>query len=323
MEYLAFIGIPALIVALFGASVAYKNYRRKSGVHARCGFVTQNSDQCSDAFISQVIIENTKDRAIAIYGIYLRFGANLYLVIERFEDQPLILKPYEIYKKDYGPLEFYRGGGMRFDLNNLLNDLKTPKNIVLSTNDGKFVAKDYVHHWQPENDYFKNNSTGIFHPTRTQFRGKDIGENIKYVIEFLDDPKNPEIVLVQPDDYRFKKFPYFTQEALASADTVRQFIQDGMDTGTLYKVDFKVYDADRFRTRFNGVDKQIPKKVRAADALRYHTIGRFRTYLSDLRRERSNKKAMAEQLREIERREALEEEQSEDAGEFSSRSSRS
>jgi hypothetical protein len=88
-------------------------------------------------FVSEVILENVKDRAVPIFGIYPRLGYSYYLEVEDFEDGPLLLRPYETYRKGFGPIEFYGINDNKIDLNDLLSNQRIKKSLFLSISDGK------------------------------------------------------------------------------------------------------------------------------------------------------------------------------------------
>lgn len=59
--------------------IAWRNYRRKAGVLIRGNYAIMEMFACKDLFVSTIILENQKDRAITIFGIYLRIGFNYYI----------------------------------------------------------------------------------------------------------------------------------------------------------------------------------------------------------------------------------------------------
>ena len=108
-----------------------------NGAYLRGAFTPCQSRDCSDMFVSEVILENVKDRAVPIFGIYLRLGYSYYLEVEDFEDGPLLLRPYETYRKGFGPIEFYGINDNKIDLNDLLSNQRIKKSLFLSISDGK------------------------------------------------------------------------------------------------------------------------------------------------------------------------------------------
>ncbi|MBI2430125.1 MAG: hypothetical protein HYV29_15260, partial [Ignavibacteriales bacterium] len=121
----------SISISILAIAVASLTYRRKAGVRIYGNYVSASSRDCNDKYISSITLENLKDRAITIFTIYLRIGYNYYIIIENFEDSPLILKPFETYQKNYGPIQFYGINSNRINLDSLLEDAKIKKRIIL------------------------------------------------------------------------------------------------------------------------------------------------------------------------------------------------
>ena len=51
-----------------------------------------SSVDCDDPYLSSLVIENLKDRAITIFEIYLKVGSNCYIQVEDFGSKPLVLR---------------------------------------------------------------------------------------------------------------------------------------------------------------------------------------------------------------------------------------
>ena len=90
-----------------GLYFASKAYWLKWGIRLRGTFSISSSMACDDDYVSSVVLENVKDRAVTIFAIYLQIGPNIYIVIEEFGDKPLILKGFETFQNNYEPIEFY------------------------------------------------------------------------------------------------------------------------------------------------------------------------------------------------------------------------
>ena len=121
------ISIPSLIaiaISSFALLVAISDYRRKAGIQIQGSWAVTSSISCDDDYISNLVIENQKDRAITIFSIYLKIGHNYYVQLEDFEDKPLVLKAYESYHKDFDPLVFYEVSMTRVKIDELLKDKK-------------------------------------------------------------------------------------------------------------------------------------------------------------------------------------------------------
>lgn len=243
--------IAAICISTVALLVAIKNYRRKAGIFVRGSFAISSSRDCDDRYVSDVLIENLKDRAVTVFSIYLRVGHNFYIHIEDFEKSPLVLKAYETFQKRYGPIQFYGLNSNRVDLNSLLGDHKIRKKLILSTSDGKYVVPSSLRHWNPVGEFFKNHLTATLRPVRLTHKGKDIGGNIKYIIEFIPHEGEPEVVPIHPRDYELKIFRTFslTRDALQSATALEEYLRTKSEEGVLKCNSFKVHDIDAWRSR--------------------------------------------------------------------------
>lgn len=87
--------IAALLLSTSAFTVAVLNYRRKAGTLVRGSFSVASSVYCDDPYVSSLVIENLKDRAVTIFEIYLKVGSNCYIQVENFDSKPLVLRAYE------------------------------------------------------------------------------------------------------------------------------------------------------------------------------------------------------------------------------------
>src|SRR5258705_5750679 len=136
--------VAAVAISSLALLVATMNYRRKAGVFVRGIYSITSSRDCNDQYVSSVTLENLKDRAITVFCIYLRVGYSYYVEVENFEDKPLVLRPYETYQKEYGPIQFYGVNTNCIRLNEILQNTRVRKRLVLSTSDGKYVVPSSI-----------------------------------------------------------------------------------------------------------------------------------------------------------------------------------
>lgn len=282
--------ILGLVVAFIGLIFAIRNYLRKSGRKMRGNFQTASSIESNDQYISTITIENMKDRGVTIYAIYLRIGHNHFIELENFGDKPLVLKAYETYHKEFGPIQFYGFNMRRFRLNELLLDRRAKKRLVLSTGDGKYTVPKPIKKWNPASDFFRNNSTAIIRPTVLMFKDHYVGENIKYILEFVSDNKQEELVLLQPDEFRFNRFKNFrlTKESLETKENLELFLQDQKDLGKLSCSKFFVHDTTEWRKR---TGEYFTEEINAEYVgwFAYHVTARLATWLSDRQMAKHNR----------------------------------
>lgn len=289
--------IIALCISVLALFVATKNYRRKSGILVRGAFSLASSRDCNDDYVSSITLENLKDRTVTVFAIYLRVGHNYYVEVENFEGRPLLLKPFETYQQKYGPIQFYGINTNRINLNSLLKSTKVKKRLVLSTADGKYVVPFRINMWNPISDFFQNHLTAVIHPISTTYKEKYLGENIKYVIEFIAENDNSEVVLVHPEDYRLKKFKNFnlTQESLESSSSLTSYLEEQREAGTLLCKKFIVHDLDAWRARTAEFFTGRTFEAEYYGPFKYYLAGRLLTLHSDWKLKRENAKRRLKQ----------------------------
>jgi len=100
MGWQPFVNLLAFVLPLVAVAVQFPrwrsalwDYRRKSSTLIRGMFSVSSGVYSDDHWISSVTLENLKDRSVTIFGVYLQFGYNLYLDIDEFDQEPLILRP--------------------------------------------------------------------------------------------------------------------------------------------------------------------------------------------------------------------------------------
>ena len=118
-----------IFIALVALFFTVKTYNFKKGQAIRGSFTTSSSIYCDYKYVSTIELENCKDKSIAIYKIYLRFGLDVYIELETFEEKPLILNPFEVYKANYDPVNCYLVNLRKVDWTHLLDVVgkKKPK----------------------------------------------------------------------------------------------------------------------------------------------------------------------------------------------------
>lgn len=280
----------ALALSCVALLIAYLNFRRKSSLSLRASYSwTQSSVDADDQHISSLVVENLKDRAVTIFAIYLRVGHNFYIEIEDFEDKPLVLRAFETWHKEYGPIEFYGINGRRIAMNSLFDDKRARKRIVLSTSDGKYVVTRVPKHWTPVHDFFRNHMTAVVRPVSSTYKGKAIGGTVPYVVEVVSSEGTSEIIAIHKDDFRSQRFKNFrlTKEALESAEALRAFLQEQVDAGTLVCRSFEVADIAAWRAKERDY-KGEPIEAKYAGFITYTVLGRVFTIRKDRKLAREN-----------------------------------
>jgi hypothetical protein len=277
-------------ISFLALMVAVRNFRRKSGIYIRGGYGIGSSVACRDSYLTNVILENIKDRAVTIYAIYLRVGHNYYLEVENHEDKPLVLRPYETYKKDFGPIEFYSVNSDKIDMNTILKNPKVKKQLVLSTSEGKYKVPSKLRRWTPINDFFKNHMTAIVRTVSSTYKQTGIGGNAKYVLEIKGDNNNEEIIPIYPIDFEIKKFNDFnlSKQSLESKENLVQFLDEQINLGKLVCQKFVVHDLQAWRERAHEFYKGELIEAQYYNWFQYRVLGKIGTKYSTWKLKREN-----------------------------------
>lgn len=244
--------IPGLIIAIFAAILAVKNYRRKSGLQIRGNFQIASDMECSDKYVSQITIENIKDRAVTVFAIYLRVGHRYFIELENFENKPMILKAYETYHKVFGPIQFYGSDWKRLNLNKILSDQKIKKRLILATGDGKYTIPKPIKIWNPVILYFQNLMTAIIEPKTLMLKDKYIGSNVKFIVTVELEEGNEEVLLLAKNEYLYDNFKGFrlTPEALENQSTLNEFLQRQIEAGNIQSKNITVIETTEWTSRY-------------------------------------------------------------------------
>lgn len=271
----------AVSISLIALLIAIGTYRRKSGIFLRGSFSVGSSTSCEDKYITHIILENMKDRAVTIFDIYLKVGYSIYIHLESFEDAPLILKPFESLRKSYGPIEFYGFNMRRVGINELFDNRRVRKRLVLSTSDGKYRVDRHIKRWNPVAEFFDNHSTAILRPIPSVFGETHLGGNVSFVLEVFHENGKAETIPLRKSDHRLKIFRNFnlTEESLSNKESLELYLLEQQIAGTLKCRDFKVHDLANWRVE---LDRDYNKAVAITrdSFFRYHVLGRIYTLWS-------------------------------------------
>ena len=270
--------------------IAFLNYRRKSSVSIRGGFSLSSSVDCDERYVSSVILENMKDRAVTIYGIYISAGDNYLIEIDEFEDAPLILRPFETLRRTYGPIEFYGFNLRRVNMSPILERKDIRQRLVLSTSEGRHVVRRYSRRWIPILEHFRNHAFAVVKPVRFTYKEKHIGGNVRYVVDAVLSNDEREVILLRPDDHQYQRFRSFrlTPESLSSAEALREYLTARQAEGTLVCKAIQVFDVKEWRERVREDYRAPPVDAEYVGFFTYHVLCRILTMRRDRRQRREN-----------------------------------
>jgi hypothetical protein len=251
----------------------------------------RTSIACDDPYIGSITLENQKDRSVTIFKVFLKLGHNYFIEIDDFKQEPLILKPFEVFHKDYDPIDLYTVNTNKIEIAYLLKEKRIKRQIVLSTSEGRYNVKAFINHWDPVTTFFKNHMTGIVRPMRSTFKGKSYGINAKYVLDLKYEKGVEEVVAIYPRDFEIKKFRNFqlTKESLESKDALEEFLLKQFDEGVLNCVDFTVYDMETWLSQIYEQENKEPLKALSYNWFIYYIIGPILTKFDDFQLWKKNK----------------------------------
>lgn len=286
------ISLAALTISIIALVYTVRMHLLKSGSSVRGSFgMCTSSVSCEDQYVTSVTLENLKDRAIVIFKIYLKIGHNYFLEIDDFDNEPLILKPFEVFKKEYDPIDLYSINMNRIDLSDLFNNKKIKKRIVLSTSDGQYVVNSWIKRWDPVYDFFKNHLTAVIHPRRATYKGKSYGINAKYIVDIKTENGKEEVIPIYPRDHEIKKFRNFrlTKDSMESKDTLEEYLYEQVGLGVLNCTDISVHDMNTwFNETYETENKEIIKATYYGWFM-YKIVGPIITKYSDYQLRKKNR----------------------------------
>lgn len=251
-----------------------------------------SSIECEDDYISSVVLENLRDRAVTLFAIYLKFGHNFYLEIEDFRESPMILGAFQTFQKEYDPLEFYSVGTKRIRIDRLFKDKKVKKRLVLSTSDGKYTVRRPIPIWDPVHEFFQNYMTGILRPIRSTFKGKAYGSNTMYLVELGLADGTSQVLPIYPRDHEGRRFRRFrlTPESLESKEALDTFLNNEREEGNLPVESVTVHDLRSLREERFESDFKETIAIEPAGFLHFYVIGRIHTRITNWKTWRRNKR---------------------------------
>ena len=244
-----YIALASFAIAALALVFSIRGDRRKSGIEIRADFSVASSVQSAERWVSQVRLENLKDRPLSVYKIYLEVGHGLHIEVEDFTEHPLSLDAYSVYQQKYDPVEFYSHGMSR--VTGFLGDKKSRQRIVLTTSQGRYYPRRGTKTFDDPflDTILRNITTGVVHPERLTHKGRSYGSEAKFVVTFSNADGTEEVVPIYPRDYEIRKFRNFklTREAIESQQSLEEFLQEQVAAGNLSYLSLSVVDLHAVR----------------------------------------------------------------------------
>ena len=285
-----YIAIASAVLAILALIYSVRSDQRKTGVEIRCTFPVTSSYQSAEQWVSEVRLENLKDRTVAIYKIYLQVGRGVYILVEDLSDNPLVLDAYSVCHRRYDPVEFYSRGMER--LTDVFENKKFRRRIVLTTSQGRHYPK-----WNkrakddPFLDVLFGRPSLIAWPRRLSHKDRCYGSRAKYLVTYTRADGETEEVPIYPDYINFSPFSELnlTKESVRTKQTLELFLQQHVAEGAISLENIKVLDLDRRRQEvYKDYKESIP--VPALNWFSYNIVARGGMLWESWRMERTNRR---------------------------------
>jgi hypothetical protein len=293
------IAVLAFAVSLVALWFALQAFLLKAGQRIRGSFDLTSTVDCDDTFVSSVTLENLKDRAVVVFGIYLQISNGYFLELEDLGSSPLVLQPFEVVHRDYEPIDHYSVGVNRIDINRLLTSRGIRRRLVLATPNGPYGVREPVRQWDPVGLFFGNHLTAILRPRRARFEGRAYGTNVRYLVRLRMSGGAEKVVPLRERDYEIMVFRKFAipREALASSTALEEFLLARAVEGGLRCEDLTVHDLQDMRAEAFD-DGEVRKKIVAVPRswATYYLQGRLYTWWSNYKMHRANRRHHAARL---------------------------
>ncbi len=243
------LAVASFVIALFVLVYSIRSDQRKAGIDIRCQYAISSSISSKEDWLSEITLENTKDRSAVIYKVYFEIGYGLYIEIEDYSDSPLVLDAYGVFQRQYDPVEFYAFGLSR--VTGVLGHRGVRRRIMLITSQGRHYPKSNL---RESNDpilesILKNYATSVVQPMRGIYKGRCYGSEAKYAITFTNEDGEEEVVPVYTGDHDLRKFRCFqlTPESIESKQALEDFLNAQISEGILSCQRIEVFDLESSR----------------------------------------------------------------------------
>ena len=264
-----------LIISIIVLVLTYKTWKLKSGISVLGWYGITSSIESNTPYVSEIKLQNTKDKELAISNIYIHFGENVYIDMlekdSRFDKYDIVIPPFGSAVLTFGPVYLYSNGTKKADVNELLH--RRNGKIVLSTNEGKIECGDFKRGWDPIADWFKNYGTDVIRVNRyykdgSVYAGGDepakvydftsFGDRTLYIVTLgLKNGHKVEYPIYRFGDQQVIKFDSIglTKEALSSKGNLKAFINKQKGKG---KIEFEtLYDIVDVQDRIKQCTKDF------------------------------------------------------------------
>ncbi|OOG18304.1 hypothetical protein BWD42_13690 [Sphingobacterium sp. CZ-UAM] len=290
------IAVVALIISIIALYYTVTTFHLKRGQFLRYTFSRTSTVESQDCYISNITIENLKDKSSVIFQIYLQIGHNILMELDNFEGNPLVLDPYSIYSKSYDPIIYYDCGVREVKLNSILesNKLRDRMRIVLATSEGKVYPKSNRKLWSATSQFFDNFYLAIIRPIRLNYKGKSYGSNVKYLVDLEFRNGENYVVPIMNTKTQLYNFKDLNIGDCLNMNTkeVRNFFNEQrkkkvLDWKKIIVIDFESEIKKSKELLHGDQEKIVPLSF-----FQYFILGRIYTLLDKFKENRQNRKLL-------------------------------
>ncbi|MEE4183745.1 hypothetical protein [Pseudomonas viridiflava] len=173
----------SLAIALIVLFYAAYQFILKRGSRFYGAFSISSSLWSNQRYVGQVILENTKDKAVAISTIYLRIGKNIYVELIDYSDSPKIIAPFETIKFNFREgVSGYISSTYKVNLDSMLANKKARKALIIATAQGLTKVKQYKTIWNIYIESLKNHFIVAVHPVKKYHNGEYYSDALQFII---------------------------------------------------------------------------------------------------------------------------------------------
>jgi len=223
----------SLIISLILLVYSVYQYFLKSGDKFCGAFAVSSSVWSKQSYISEIILENSKDKVSVIGCIYLRVGSNIYLELVDYAESPRIVGPFETVKIVLREgVSGYISSSYKVNIGEMLRDRKIKKTLLIATPKGIFKVKKYKRIWNVYVESLRNNFIIPVRPVRKYHNGSEFSDALQYVVEGSDGDKPVETLLYRECSHEVGGLTIRTDDFATAAD-LEMFLIENLGTRNL------------------------------------------------------------------------------------------
>lgn len=241
----AFSSTLSLVISTIAAYVAFKAFRRKTGAEVRGYFQVTSSIYSEQMYVSQIILENVKDRPVNIFAIYLWLSHNYRVTLETFdEDHVLTIPPYSLSRRSYDPIIGYSFNLTWIDLNRIMSWDNKKAYMYLDTSMGRLKVGKWWPLLNPAFEYLRNHNLVTVATNRLAFGGKSFGDQTKYVVQIFKDDNLFREFGIRAEEHQLKWFRNLggSEESLLDERSLSKVFKNAIRSGKIDGDEVKVYN---------------------------------------------------------------------------------